>query len=163
MAKRQVSPEAMLEEWDAIIANAKGGAKAAANAMAGYMTWYVSEIYLRQTLHPPGAYNQQKGGEPPAYASGTLARAMYMRSALLGVRATALVGNKAPFSRITEFGCVVDSASKDYMSWKDSAGRWYHKQLVHQPHPFMAPATQQAMDDGSLQEAAVKAFIEYDP
>ena len=72
----------MLEEWDKIIENAKPGAKAAADAMARYMTWYISEVKLRQTVHPPGAYNIQKGGEPPAYGSGTLARTMYMRSAL---------------------------------------------------------------------------------
>ena len=162
MANRQVTPEQMLEEWDKIIQKAKPGAKAAADAMARYMVWYIQEIKLRQTLHPPGAYNIQKGGEPPSYGSGTLARAMYMRSAHVGVRATALIGNKASYSRISEFGCVVD-ANGDYMSWADSGGKWYHKQLLHMPHPFMEPATQDAIDDGSLQEEAVKAFIEFDP
>ena len=153
----------MLAEWDTIIEHAKPGAKAAADAMARYMTWYISEIKLRQTLHPPGAYNIQKGGEPPSYGSGTLARAMYMRSASLGVRATALIGNHAPYSRISEFGCVVTATGKDQMSWADSAGKWYHWQLVHPPHPFMEPATQDAIDDGSLQEEAIEAFIEFDP
>jgi hypothetical protein len=152
----------MLGEWDKIIEKAKPGAKAAANAMAKYMVWYIQEIKLRQTLHPPGAYNIQKGGEPPAYGSGTLARAMYMRSALLGQRATALIGNKAPYSRITEFGCVVEGSDR-MLSWFDSGGRWYHWGLVHMPHPFMEPATQEAIDDGSLQEEAIEAFIEYDP
>jgi hypothetical protein len=158
----QVTPEEMVAEWEKIIQKARPGAKAAADAMAKYIVWRAQEITLRRTLHAPGAYHRQKGGEPPAYGSGTLARAMYMRSASLAVRTTALVGNKAPYSRISEFGCVV-TANKDEMSWADSAGRWYHWQLVHPPHPFMEPTTDEAIDDGSLQEAAIEGFEPYDP
>ena len=162
MANRQVTPEQMLEEWDKIIENAKPGAKAAADAMARYMTWYISEIKLRETVHPPGAYNIQKGGEPPAYGSGTLARSMYMRSALLKTRATALIGNRAPYSRISEWGCVVEGSDR-MLSWFDSGGRWRHWGVVHMAHPFMGPATEEAIDSGDLQDEAVRAFIEFDP
>jgi hypothetical protein len=163
VANRQVTPEEMLIEWAKIIQKARPGAKAAADAMAKYIAWRAAEITLRRTLHPPGAYNQQRSGEPPAYASGTLAKAMFVRSAHEAIRATALVGNKAPYSRITELGCVVDATNDTQMHWDDSAGHWYHWQLEHPAHPFLAPTTQEAMDDGSLQEVAVEAFIEYDP
>jgi hypothetical protein len=153
----------MLEEWDRIIRHAKPGAKAAADAMARYTVWRTQEITLRRTIHPPGAYHRQRSGEPPAYGSGTLARAMYMRPASEGIRSSALVGNRAPYSRILEFGCVVSAASKDFMSWADSAGRWYHVFLVHPPHPFIETTVDESIDDGELQEAAIKAFEEYDP
>lgn len=152
----------MVEIWEKIIRKAKPGAKAVADAMAKYIEWRTREVTLRRTIHPPGAYNKQRGGEPPAYASGTLAKAMYLRAAHEAVRATALVGNKAPYSRISEFGCVV-TAPDEAMTWEDSAGKWYHWQLVHPPHPFLEPTVDEAIDDGSLQEEAVAAFIEYDP
>ena len=152
----------MLAEWERIIQRAKPGAKAAADAMAKYYVWRVQEITLRRTLHPPGAFHRQRPGEPPAYGSGNLARSMYLRAAYMGVRATALVGNKAPYSRISEFGCVV-SGTDEKMRWADSAGHWFHWQLEHPEHPFMGPTTDEVIEDGSLQEVAVEAFIEYDP
>ena len=153
----------MVAEWEKIIQRAKPGAKAAADAMAEYIKWRTAEITLRRTTHAPGAYHRARPGEPPAYGSGNLARMMYVAQAHQGVRATALVGNKAPYSRVTEFGCVVTAASQDKMSWADSAGLWYHFQLDHPEHPFLQPTVDEAIADGSLQEVAVKAFEEYDP
>lgn len=153
----------MVQEWEKIIQKAKPGAKAAADAMAEYIKWRTAEITLRRTTHPPGAFKKHtKGGEPPAYGSGNLARQMYVARAYQGIRATALVGNRAPYSRINEFGCVVEGNSK-MLSWADSAGRWYHWQLVHPEHPFLEPTVDESIADGSLQEAAIEGFKPFDP
>ena len=138
------------------------GPKAGADAMAAYLKWRTAEITLRQTIHPPGAYNQQKAGEPPSYGSGTLARSMYVARAYQGIRATALIGNKAPYSRISEWGCVIEGSDR-MLSWADSAGRWRHWSLVHPEHPFLEPTVDESIDDGSLQEVGIAAFEEYDP
>ena len=157
-----VSPRKNVEIWRAIAAKSRQGAKPTANAMADYIAWRTKEITLRRTLHPPGAYNQAKGGEAPAYGSGTLAKSMYVSKAYDDIRATAYVRNSAPYSRITEFGCVI-TAHKEKLEWADSAGRWYHWQLLHPPHPFLEPTVDEAIDDDSLRDEAIEAFKPYDP
>lgn len=142
---------------------AEQGAAAAATAMARYIARRTAEDTLRRSSHSPGEWYRQRPGEPPAYASGNLARSMYYRPASGGLRATALVGNKADYSRILEFGCVIYPVSKKYLHWKDSGGSWYHTLLVVPAHPFLSTTVEEAIDDGSLQEVAIEAFRVYDP
>jgi hypothetical protein len=137
--------------------------KAAADAMAEEIVWRTKEITLRQTMHPPGAWHNQQAGQPPAYASGNLARSMFYMPASQGIRTSALVGNKAPYSRILEYGCAVHIVYKKWLSWTDSGGTWYHKVLEIPEHPFLGPTVDDAIDDGSLLEAAIRGFAEYDP
>lgn len=158
-----MTPQENLDNWLKIRDRARGGAKAAADAMARCIAWRAREITLRQTTHPPGAWHRQQPGQPPAYGSGNLARSMFWTPASSGLRATALTGNKAPYSRILEYGCVVTPAYRDHMSWSDSGGTWYHELLEIFEHPFLGPTTQDSIDDGSLQEAAVEGFKPFDP
>jgi hypothetical protein len=158
-----VSPRDNVTQWRKIAAKSRLGAKPTANAMAEYIAWRAKEITLRRTLHPPGAYNRAKGGESPAYGSGTLARAMYVTRAYDDRLATAYVRNSAPYSRITEFGCVVSAEGKDKLHWADSAGSWFHTVLKHEDHPFLEPTVDESIDDGSLRDEAIDAFIPYDP
>lgn len=141
----------------------EGGAVAAANAMARYIMKRTAEDTLRRSYHAPGEWYRQKSGEPPAFASGNLARSMYMRPASGGLRATALVGNSAEYSRILEFGCVVTATAKKFLHWTDTGGSWYHKFLVIPPHPYLSTTVEEAIADGSLVEVAYKAFQPYDP
>lgn len=156
-------PEEWLRIWEKIVRRSQYAPKAAADAMAEYIARYAREIKLRETSHPPGAYNRQQPGRPPAYGSGNLARSMYSKPSFSGVRASALTGNKAPYSRILEYGCTVFPVYKKRMSWSDSGGTWYHEMLDVPEHPFMRPSVEEAIDDGSLQEVAIEAFREYDP
>jgi hypothetical protein len=158
-----VTPEENIAYLQAVAEKAKLGAAPVADAMADYIVWRTAEITLRRTLHAPGEWYNQKAGEPPAYASGNLAESMYYKPASAGLRTSAMVGNKAEYSRILEFGCVIVPASKKFLHWTDSGGSWYHKFLVSPPHPFLSPTTQEAIDDGSLQDVAVEAFKPYDP
>jgi hypothetical protein len=81
-----------------------------------------------------------------------------------GMRTSAMVGNSSDYGRILEFGCVITPVSGlKFMHWKDSGGSWYHTMLVVQPHPYLAPSTEDVIRDGSLQDAAIDAFIPFDP
>lgn len=148
------------------------GAPAMAEAMARYLAERTADDTLRRTHHAPGAYHKAKPGAPPAYASGTLAKSMFVTppAASRGVRATAWVGNNARYAKLMEHGgCVLQPTSGKTMKWKDT-GRdtpWHHARLPvsgeFPAHPFLGPTVQEAIDDGSLQRVAIDAFRPYDP
>ena len=155
---------------EASIANIDYGAAAMANAMAEHLADRIANDMLRRTVHSPGAYYKARPGAPPASASGTLAKSTFWTpsAASAGMRATAYVGNSARHAKLLEFGgCVLKPTSGKVMHWADSGGSWYHARLPAQgefpAHPFIQPAVQEAIDDGSLTRVAIEAFLPYDP
>jgi hypothetical protein len=158
-----VTPRENFEYWSEVVAKARLGAAPTANAMAKYIADRTAKKTLRRTSHAPGEWYRQKGGEPPAYASGNLSRSMYWTPAHTGLRATAFVGNSAEYSRILEFGCVIVPTNKKFMHWTDTGGSWYHEFLVMPPHPYLSPTVEEAIADGSLRDAAIEGFTPYDP
>ena len=68
-----ITPGENLEELRRIQAGTRGGAAAAAEAMAKYIRDRVRNDTLQRSYHAPGAFNRQKPGRPPARASGALA------------------------------------------------------------------------------------------
>ncbi len=159
-----MTPEENLAQWLAIEARARLGAAAAANAMARYIAERTRDETLGQKAHAPGGYYRAKRGAPPTSASGSLARGMYWRHAAAGgLRATASAGNSARHGRVLEFGCVLTPTSGTHLGWKDTGGIWRHRSVEVTEHPFLGPTTDDAIDDGELQRAAVEAFREYDP
>ncbi len=150
------------------IARMELGAPAMANAMAEYIADRVANDMLQRTTHAPGAYYKAAPGAPPASASGNLAKSMFTTPASQGLRSTAVVGNNARYAKLLEHGgCVLKPTSGKVMHWTDSRGSWYHARLPASgdfpAHPFLAPAIQEAIDDGSLQRVAIDAFRPYDP
>lgn len=155
---------------EASIANIDYGAAAMANAMAEHLADRIANDMLRRTVHSPGAYYKARPGAPPASASGTLAKSTFWTpsAASAGMRATAYVGNSARHAKLLEFGgCVLKPTSGKVMHWTDSGGSWYHARLPASgdfpAHPFIQPAVQEAIADGSLTRVAVAAFLPYDP
>jgi hypothetical protein len=165
-----LTPEENLAYWIDIQRTARLGAAAAANAMARYIADRVVNDTLQQTTHAPGAYHRARPGAPPASASGSLAKGMYVRPASGEIRASAYVGNDARHAKILEFGgCVLQPTGGKTMKWKDT-GRdthWHHARLpVDGPfpeHPFLGPTTDEAIDDGTLRQIAIDEFRKYDP
>lgn len=152
--------------WEGVRRKLAAGAKPTANAMAQYLVTRAKKDTLGGISHAPGAWHRTKAGEAPARSTGNLARHMYYRPAWSGVRATAVVGNDAEYSRALEFGCVITPVFKKSMHWKDSGSPvtgWFHKMLVIPPHPYVSRTTDEAIDDGELQEAGMVVIREYDP
>jgi phage gpG-like protein len=135
-----------------------------ATAMAKYIMERTRDQTLRRRSHGPGQYYRHHlKGDPPAYASGRLARAMWYTPASGGLVASALVGNRSEYGRILEFGCVITPVNKKKMHWVDSAGSWYHDYLEVPAHPFLSRTVADAIADGSLTRVAIEAFLPYDP
>jgi hypothetical protein len=158
-----ILPEENISFWQRVWQLAIRGPQAVASAMARYVARRTAEDTLRQSTHSPGEWYRQGPGRPPAYATGNLAESMFSRPASAGLRATAVAGNTADYSRILEFGCVIVPVSRKFMHWVDSGGSWYHTILVVPPHPYLGPTTEMAIEEGELQREAIEAFRPYDP
>ena len=165
-----MTPQENIAYLEAILAKARLGAAAAASAMAEYIADRVVTDTLTQTTHAPGAYHQARPGAPPATASGSLAKGMYWTPAAGELRATAYVGNNARHAKLLEHGgCVLTPTHGKTMTWKDTGRKtaWRHTRLPvdgeFPAHPFLEPTIQEAIDDGSLLQVAIKAFLPYDP
>ncbi len=157
---------------EASIARIDYGAAAAANAMAEHLADRIANDMLRRTTHGSGVYHKAAPGAPPAYASGNLAKSTFWTPAPAsrGLRATAYVGNSAKYANLLEFGgCVLTPTGGKTMTWKDTGRKtpWHHARLPvsgdFPAHPFIQPAVQEAIDDGSLRQVFIDAFRPYDP
>jgi len=159
-----ISFEENIQYWADIAAKARGGAAAAATSMAKYIAWRTARDTLERSSHGSGAWHRTRPGEPPARSTGKLAKGMYYKAAYGdGPRATAWVGNRVDYSRILEYGCVIEPANFEFLHWRDSGGSWFHQFLESPPHPFLEPTVDESIDDGSLQDAAIEGFRPYDP
>lgn len=159
-----------VEQWRRIEALAALGAKAGAEAMARYLAERAANDTLQRTSHGVGEYWKAAPGAPPASASGNLASEMfYTRAQGSSTRATAIVGNRARYAKMLEFGChPVTPTRMKVMHWVDSGGSWYHARLPADgsdmpAHPFLGPTIDEAIQDGELQRVAIEAFAKYDP
>ena len=150
--------------WETVLANAKGGASAAATAMAKYIAERTAKDTLARSSHGSGAFHRTRPGEPPARSTGKLAKGMFYTPAYgAGPFKSAYVGNRVDYSRIMEYGCVLQPSNGEFVHWQDSGGSWYHVFLVSPPHPFLEPTVDESVDDGSLRDHAIEAYIPYDP
>jgi len=154
--------EENVQAWEAVAQGVRGGAAAAATAMAEHIAWRTARDMLERSSHGSGAWHRTRPGEPPARSTGKLAKGMYYTPAYSD-GSSAYVGNRVDYSRILEYGCVLQPSNKQFVHWTDSGGSWYHKFLVSPPHPFLEPTVDESVDDGSLQDAAIEGFRPYDP
>lgn len=163
------TPEGNLAYLEGLLELAERAAPAVATGMARYISWRASEITLRTYLHAPGEWYGARAGEPPAYASGDLAESIYAVPAWRALRTSAMVTTKLEYSRILEFGCVVTPKARERLAWQDTGrpdnpgGVWKHMFVLVPEHPFLGPTTEDAINDGELQEIAIEIFREYDP
>lgn len=163
------TPEQYLAWLEAVEAKERMAAHAVAEAMAEFIAERIRNETLRRRRTAPGQYYKAKKGDPPAYGTGALARSIYTTTASgSALRAGAEVGSTDKRAALFEFGgCVLTERSRPVMKWHDSGGWWSHHRLplsgTWPEHPFLRPTVEAAIDDGSLREAAIKAFIPYDP
>jgi hypothetical protein len=48
--------------------------------------------------------------------------------------------------------------TRKYMHWVNSGGSWYKKRVRIPPRPYMKPALEDCLSNGSLVKAAMEAF-----
>ena len=159
-----VTFEENARNWDAIVEKAKKGAAPTATAMAKFIAERTANDTLTRSSHGSGAWHRTRPGEPPARATGTLAKGMFYTPAYGdGPVKNAWVGNRECYARALEYGCVLQPVNDEFVHWKDSGGSWFHEFLRLPSHPFLEPTVRESMDDGSLRDAAIEAFRPYDP
>lgn len=132
----------------------------AADKMAAGFRDRVSQDTLRRTEHAPGMFWRAVRGQPPAYASGRLARSFVTIPASTRIRATARVGNTAVYASIQEFGGATWPRTGEYMHWVNTRGPWWKRHVDIPEHPYFRPTVDEMIRDGSLRRLAASGFYD---
>jgi phage gpG-like protein len=112
---------------------------------------------LREHSHPAGLFYRAATGAAPSYVTGNLSKSIVRTPAAGAIRSSAWVGATAVYSAIQEFGGWT-WGNHGMMHWHNSAGRWFMRRVYVPEHPFMRPAVEGAIRDGSLSRSAISAF-----
>lgn len=150
-----------LEYLQRLVASAAAGE---VNGMAKTFQDRVKNVTLKRIMHPPNMYWEAPEGEPPAYASGNLARSILMKSSyntpsnVLG-EAQASVYATAIYAALQEWGGSTWPNRGQYMHWRNTRGPWWKKLVDVPEHPYMRPTLEAVIRDGSLQRSAIDAFV----
>lgn len=129
----------------------------AANAMASGFQDRVQNVTLKKAAHPPFTFYKATPGQPPAYASGRLARSIVMTPAHGTIRSSATVGTHLVYSAIQEWGGWTEPRRALYMHWRNPRP-WWKKHVDIPEHPYMRPTVEAMIRDGTLTRLAADAF-----
>jgi hypothetical protein len=121
---------------------------------------HLKNVTLRRSFAAPGQFGTPAApGQPPAWRTGELARSVTsVLGASSGLTATASVGPHTIYSRVQNQGAINRPTRAHYMHWVNDGGEWFKKRVVIPPRPYMEPALEECIADGSLTEAAMEAF-----
>jgi hypothetical protein len=161
-----VTVEELIAKLEAIRDDAAAAMPACAEAMAGTYKDHLVRVTLRRTYASPFPGPPGKGqygtpapeGGPPAYRFGNLSRSVIAwPGAFTGVSATAHVAPTVIYAGVQEFGAEI-GAHRMYMRWFNSRGWWYKKHVSIPKRPYLEPALNETVADGSLVRAAAERF-----
>lgn len=153
-----MDPDALPAFLETLQGQVATAASPAANAMAE-VTEREVQLNLHRQSHAPGVFHRAIPGQPPARASGHLAQSMFIRSAIGNIRATAIMGNTAVYAGIQEFGGWTEPTRHLFMKWTNTGGTWYMPHVDIPEHPYIKPAVERTIADGSMQRSAISAFM----
>ena len=130
-------------------------------AMADTFKDHLKTVTLRRSFAAPGQFGTPAPpGGPPAWRTGALATAVTSwPGATGGMRATASSGPHTIYDWVQEYGAVLRPSHFKYMHWRNSGGEWWKKRVKLPPRPYMEPAVDDIIADGSLQRNAIAAFV----
>lgn len=121
---------------------------------------HLQKVTLRRAFSAVGQFGTSAApGQPPAWRTGALARSVVTATgASSGVTASAWVGPHVIYARIQDQGGVNRPTHARYMHWVNSGGSWYLKRVRIPPRPYMKPALEDCLANGSLTSAGMEAF-----
>jgi hypothetical protein len=121
---------------------------------------HLQKVTLRRSFAAVGQFGSPAApGSPPAWRTGALARSVVTAAgASSGLTATASVGPHVIYARVQDEGAVNRPTHARYMHWVNSGGSWYLKRVRIPPRPYMKPALDDCIADGSLTKAAMESF-----
>jgi len=121
---------------------------------------HLKNVTLRQSFAAPGQFGTPapRGG-PPAWRTGELARSVTsVLGASSGLTARATVAPHTIYAATQERGGVHEPVRARYMHWVNDGGEWFKKRVSIPERPYMGPALDQCIANGSLVESAMEAF-----
>jgi phage gpG-like protein len=130
-------------------------------AMADTYRDHLKKVTLRRSFAAPGQFGTPAApGSPPAWRTGELAKSVTTTPGLQsGLVATASVGPHTIYAATQEHGGVHFARRARYMHWVNSGGSWYLKRVDIPARPYMGPALDEVIGDGSLVKSAMEAFM----
>ena len=139
---------------------ASGAAPPTVMAIADTYKDHLTKVTLRRSFAAPGQFGTPAApGQPPAWRTGALARSVTsLLGASTGLTATATVGPHTIYARVQNQGAINRPTHAKYMHWVNSGGSWYKKRVRIPPRPYMQPALDDCIANGSLVKAAMEAF-----
>jgi len=138
---------------------AAAAAAPAANAMANTFQHHVQDVTLRESgYHPPFTRTPAPRGAPPSRISGDLRSSIMVRPAHGMVAASASVAPHVIYATVQEYGAVISARNRRYMRWRMDGRWWYRTSVYVPPRPYMRPAREAVIRDGSVRRAAVSSF-----
>jgi hypothetical protein len=156
-----VTPEENIAYWEALLATVADAAPDIAAAMAKTMVDRVVNVELKMISHSPGMFWKAYRGLPPAYVTGNLDRSIHKEPAVgSGMFAVSNVFSDAVYAGIQEFGGYT-WGNHGLMHWRNSAGSWFMRSVYVPKHPYMGPALEAIIRDGTLQGSAIFAFEQH--
>lgn len=154
-----MTPEELPGVLAKLAAKAATAAVPAVNAMALAYQRHLVTVTLVRYSHPPFTHTDSPPGQPPALVTGTLRRSVTPELAAGGgPRATASVAPHTVYARIQELGGNIYPVRRKFLRWVEDGSVHFSKHVYLPPRPYMAPAREETVADGSLRRAAVKAF-----
>ena len=151
----------LIAKFSAIRDEAAAAMPACAMAMADQYKEHLTTVTLRRSFAAPGQFGTPAPvGSPVAWRTGTLARSVTSwPGGSTGVSATAHVAPHTVYSAVQESGREIFAQRFPYMRWYNDRGWWAKKRVFVPPRPYLRPALDEVVGDGSLLRAAGGAFI----
>lgn len=172
-----MSPDELPAFLKAIRDRAADAAPECVMAMADTYRDHVSHVTLQKYTNTPFSKTPSPPGQPPARISGELAGSV--RSHLgpsSGMVAHATTAPHTVYARIQEVGGIISVKSRRYLKWltdypTSATAFWksaregdglflnFARSVRIPARPYMRPATEETVADGSLTRAAMRAFV----
>lgn len=153
-----------LEELPGVLKALRDKAATAApptvTAIAQTYQKHLQKVTLRRSFAAPGQFGTPAApGQPPAWRTGELARSVTTSVAGgSGLTASATVAPHTVYAATQEHGGIHRPSHARYMHWVNSGGSWYLKRVDIPPRPYMQPALDDCLANGSLTRAAMETF-----
>jgi hypothetical protein len=141
---------------------ATSGGESASNAMVKHFDTEVKSVELRRFTHAAGTRTPSPPGSPPALVTGRLRSSFQIKPAysIGDFRWKSSDRPSVVYARIQEYSGDIFPVTAKYLAWRTASGMHFAKSVYLPARPYMRPAIQRIIEDGSLTEAAAHAFEE---
>ena len=131
-------------------------------AMADTYKEHLTRVTLRRSFAAPGQFGTPAApGGPPAWRTGRLAASVTSRlSRAGGFSASAAVSPHVVYAATQEHGGIHYARRAHYMHWINTGGSWYKKRVDIPARPYLRPAAEECIANGSLTRAAMVKWEE---